>query len=93
MKTRFFLIFLFSILCVSCNWTTQQVATSTDTMAYLSEKNRVYWELNNSTIYATHKNDIEFYLQNTNWFKVWNNELRRQYIEESINLYLNKKGE
>ena len=93
MKTRFFLILLFSVLCVSCSWTTQQVSSSTDTMSYLSEKNLVYWDLNNTSIYNTNKDNIAYYLNNTTWFINWDQVSRIKFIEESLTLYKNKQGE
>lgn len=56
-------------------------------MAYLQEKNRIYWEIvsNPELINSNHDS----------WFVAWKSspEIRDQYIKEVIELYKNKQGE
>ena len=56
-------------------------------MAYLQEKNRIYWEIVSNPELINSKHD--------SWFEAWKDtpELRDRYIKEVIELYKNKKGE
>ena len=100
MKFRFFYainVCIIALALTSCFKTTSNVTSNVqlDTVAYLSEKNRVYWEINNDKSDLIDK-DIDFIMLNTDWFKAWGDAdkaKREQYIKETIELYKNKKGE
>ena len=77
--------------CASCNTDTAgSKSNSTDTMAYLSEKNRVYWEISENPDLI--KNIV---YSDVDWFSAWKHEpeQRKKLIDETIRLYQNKKGE
>ena len=86
MKRNFFISICLVYLCiilVACINT----ISPTDNMAYLQEKNRIYWEIvsNPELINSNHDS----------WFVAWKSspEIRDQYIKEVIELYKNKQGE
>lgn len=89
-KTTFIvLVTLLVFTCASCNLDTNNT-TPTDTMAYLSEKNRVYWEINENPDLI--KNIV---YSEVDWFSAWKNDpdQRKRLIDETIRLYQNKKGD
>lgn len=59
-------------------------------MAYLAEKDRVYWIINDNPDLL--KNLV---YSDVDWFSAWSDkpEQRRKLIDETIRLYQNKKGE
>lgn len=86
MKRNFFISICLAYLCVvlvAC----VSSASPTDNMAYLQEKNRIYWEIVSNPELINSKHD--------SWFEAWKDtpELRDRYIKEVIELYKNKKGE
>ena len=96
--TKLFKVTFISIIgflvftCTSCNTDTvnSSKSNSTDAMAYLSEKNRVYWEISENPDLI--KNIV---YSDVDWFSAWKHdpEQRKKLIDEAIRLYQNKKGE
>lgn len=80
------------LLFTACSFTNDSpiVTSNTDTMAYLAEKDRVYWLINENP------NIIQNIIYSeVDWFSAWKDkpEQRRKLIDETIRLYQNKKGE
>lgn len=85
-------LFICCLLFTACSFTddTSLVASNTDTMAYLAEKDRVYWIINENP------NILQNIIYSeVDWFSEWKDkpEQRRKLIDETIRLYQNKKGE
>ena len=63
----------------------------TGTMAYLAEKDRVYWQLKINPTLADNYN-----IDDVDWFYAWKSvdeNIRKKYIEEAIRLFKNRRGE
>lgn len=89
---RKYCIILISLFILSgCFKTTDIISNgvATDNMAYFQEKNRVYWEIYNNPDIINNKE-----LQQKEWFNAWNDnpELKKQYIQEAIQLYITRDG-
>lgn len=89
---RILSLFICCMLFTACSFTDDAslVTSNTDTMAYLAEKNRVYWIINENP------NILQNIIYSeVDWFSEWKDkpEQRRKLIDETIRLYQNKKGE